>query len=132
VYKPRPLNGLVTIFFHRFFSVIRDTVFLDAVKYDAVSVYYVTTALTPVCDDGTIYNDVVGLRGKGDTMCLRVKELAEAKGWDIYRMCSEAKLTLTTMQKVWVASTVEIPNVESKTLQKLADALGIDMKDLYA
>jgi DNA-binding Xre family transcriptional regulator len=65
-------------------------------------------------------------------MRLRVRELAEARGWDIYRMCSEAKLTLTTMNKVWVAPDVEIPNVESKTLEKLAAALGIEVKDLYA
>ena len=65
-------------------------------------------------------------------MRLRVKELAEAKGWDIYRMCSEAKLTLTTMQKVWVPSDTEIAVIKSDTLQKLADALGIEVKDLYA
>jgi len=65
-------------------------------------------------------------------MRLRVKELAEAKGWDIYRMCSEAKLTLTTMSKVWVPSDVEIPSVKSETLEKLAAALGIAIKDLYA
>jgi transcriptional regulator with XRE-family HTH domain len=58
---------------------------------------------------------------------LRIKEIAEAKGFTIARLEREAGIDIKTARMVWHHPE---HNASLKTLGKIAKALGVSIKDL--
>jgi len=63
-------------------------------------------------------------------MRLRVIELAERMGLDKAKLGRKADLNPQTIEKVW--TTENIKRLETPTLEKLAAALGVSVRDLIA
>lgn len=60
---------------------------------------------------------------------LKVKELAQAKGWSQDTLARESGLTFTTVRRIWRDRGTEDPRLS--TLSALATALGVSIDDLY-
>lgn len=60
---------------------------------------------------------------------LRVRELAEQKGLNITTLSRKAELAYTTTSALWHD---RVEGVNRKTLESLADVLGVDIPDLFA
>jgi transcriptional regulator with XRE-family HTH domain len=58
---------------------------------------------------------------------LRVREIAEARGWNAARLARKADLSNTAMYGIWNGTT-EDPGF--KTLEAIANALGVKIRDL--
>jgi transcriptional regulator with XRE-family HTH domain len=61
------------------------------------------------------------------TIRLRVKEIAEQKGLDAAKLSRKADLGYATVLGIWKGTTT---NPGYNTLQKLAEALGVQVDDL--
>jgi transcriptional regulator with XRE-family HTH domain len=59
---------------------------------------------------------------------LRIREIAEAKGFTIARLEREAGIEIKTARKVWHQPGY---NASLNTLDKIAKALGVSVKDLF-
>jgi len=60
---------------------------------------------------------------------LRVKELAEARGWNKSRLAREAKLTYPTVLSLWDD---RVEQLNRRTLDRLALAFGVTVGELFA
>lgn len=60
---------------------------------------------------------------------LRVRELAEQRGLNITTLSRKAELAYTTASALWHD---RVEGISRKTLESLADALGVDIPDLFA
>jgi transcriptional regulator with XRE-family HTH domain len=60
---------------------------------------------------------------------LKVREVAESQGLDMAKLSRRSDLAYRTIQKIW-----HNPDYDAsiKTLGKIADALGVSVKDLIA
>lgn len=52
----------------------------------------------------------------------------EVKGWSKYKLCKEAHMAQSTLSTI-LSGEAENPNI--KTLQKIADALGVPVNDFF-
>jgi len=60
-------------------------------------------------------------------MKLRVREVAEARGWNAARLARRADLSNTAMYGIWNGTTDD-PGI--RTLEAIANALGVKIRDL--
>ncbi len=60
---------------------------------------------------------------------LRVKELAETRGWNISQLARKAKITYPTALGLWHDKAEQF---QRKTLDRVAVALGVTVSDLFA
>jgi transcriptional regulator with XRE-family HTH domain len=60
---------------------------------------------------------------------LKVKAVAQAKGWSQDTLARESGLTFTTVRRIWRDRGTEDPRLS--TLSALATALGVSIDDLY-
>lgn len=60
---------------------------------------------------------------------LRVKEIAQAKGYTMARLARETSIDIKTLQKIWHKQNY---NPLLTTLDKIAGALGVSTRDLLA
>jgi len=65
-------------------------------------------------------------------MKLRIKEIAEAQGFNKTSFARRCDMTLDTIDKVWTDSDKEAADIKNSTLEKIAKALGVTTKDLIA
>lgn len=61
------------------------------------------------------------------TVKLRVKDVAEARGWNAARLARKADISNTAMYGIW-NDTTEDPGI--RTLEKIARALGVRVSEL--
>jgi DNA-binding Xre family transcriptional regulator len=60
---------------------------------------------------------------------LRVRELAEAKGWNITDLSFESRLAYSQAHRIWHDN---VSQLDFNTLEKLARALNVRIGDLFA
>jgi DNA-binding Xre family transcriptional regulator len=59
---------------------------------------------------------------------LRIRELAEVKGWNIQQLSWEARLSYSTAHALWYDKPKQI---DRKILDRVALALGVNVSDLF-
>ncbi len=59
---------------------------------------------------------------------LRVKELSEARGWNISQLARKANITYPTALSLWHD---RVEQLNRKTLDRVALALGVNVGDLF-
>lgn len=57
-----------------------------------------------------------------------ISRALRAKGWSKYRLCKEAHMAQSTLSTILSG---EAKNPNTKTLQKIADALGVSVSDFF-
>lgn len=65
-------------------------------------------------------------------MHLRIKEVAESKGIGAGALSDRTGIGLSTIKKLWVDPSVDVPNTDTATLEKIAKALEVPAKELIA
>ena len=63
---------------------------------------------------------------------LNVKKIALQQGLDKSKLSRRADLNLRTIDRVWYDPDQNIQKIETDTLEKLAAALGVSVRDLIA
>lgn len=59
---------------------------------------------------------------------LRIKELAQAKGWNIQELSWRARLSYSSAHAIWYDKPKQL---DRKMLDRIAAALGVNVSDLF-
>ncbi|MCC5426863.1 helix-turn-helix transcriptional regulator [Clostridium botulinum] len=76
------------------------------------------------------YNEIKNLKNRSVTMFNRILiiKCLENKGWSRYKLCREANIAQSTLSDI-LSGKAKNPN--TKTLQKIADALGVSVNEFF-
>jgi DNA-binding Xre family transcriptional regulator len=69
-------------------------------------------------------------RKKDSAMRLRIKEIAEQKGINKSQLSRRCDMTQETIAKLWTDSDVDAADAKTSTLEKIAEVLNVNVKDL--